>query len=958
MGSYIEAASQIIQTFGTDLWSSVKESQLTQSVTRLASCHSEATNVGDAHSATLASTWHAGLTDGKSFLAAYREYLKAQQRFQRLAEIALHVRGFYEFLTKSASVKPFPSFTLLWHRANLYDDLRIAGLKAAIQKALGNGLGSTLVEVESLPCGSTKLFSADAWLQSNLLRAACEIIKAYDMTDCAEFFAKTADDFKGALVALQEALPIPDVCAQALADFKSIGVLVAAAIDPCLVRPSAVAQALKSLDDKRLGGFRSEILDSACGKHIIGAATMMMQISSRDTAGDDKLGMAQKGLIDLRLASWAPGGTDPKAKMILNNFGVIHDMTMAAALNESLSYVLEAEGLWTEGRATEKETDLIDFVTAFLGHMRVIDDGCTIFLDSLANQGEVARLLGVGTSLMSESQDAMADESHEPSFQRISALLEDSGIDEDPLEKVAGNFHRFLTTERALSASGLQIFEEFAEATKRHIANIEIRATITACMYLLAELGPPPRSSPEALGEWKAKSLSGKAQGSFVVNAIRLQEMMNQLKVEELAIGFGDMDDGEAVLHFGEGDTQSIECGIPRVSAAYSAVIASPYIQKISSIVAGVIQLVVDDFADSLMLPAIRMPPPIIDELATNHGGIVSLLNGFFSKSYEVEVSKLAGKVFVQSSAKDHSWPCGPLRSLATDLINAAPQDNFSISLENFCEGGNDDALKVWTDKKLCRSAFSLLEAMSQVMASLTFISVRIANKDCFTKECTMKDEVEAAVSFCKATSLRMADEISKHPTSASMTSLTWKAPVGSAASWFAAASAVMPHVCKLLVKDLVLVGNCLAKELQQCTPQHGHIVDNDKIALKLAKRNLLEWPRRNELNIKSKLLFHSLANAARLHSHWALTPAFREVEVVKEELDESYSLFKRAATAIVAIAAITVLVDQTGERQKTNASDLLARKRDELPASIVTELQKVVSSRSAGGQSAASSSV
>lgn len=555
LGAYVEAAAQIVKFFGTELWSNVKESQLTSSVQKMAGCQTEASNSGDGHSASLAQTWHAGLASGKTFLAKYREYIKAQQRFQRLGEIVDSLSEFYVFLTLSAEVTPFPIFALLWHRAKIYEGLhKEKALANTIVEVLKNGMATTLMDVENLPSGSSSLFSADAWLQSNLLRATCDIIKDGDMKDCPELFTRIADDLKGALLALQGAPQIPTSCAQALADFKSMGVLVSAAIEPCPVRPSQMAQALKSLDDKRLSAFRAEILESACGKHIIGAATMMMQISSKDTAGDDKLSLAMKGLSDCRLASLSmASATDGMTgKAVLNNFCVVNDMTMAEALSESLSYVVEAEGLWTEGRSAEKEHDLLEWGNTFMSHMRVIDDGCSLMLDALATRENISGLLGVEGAPAPNASDAMADEATAPTFNKIAMILEESLIDEEPFENLAHKFKKFLLAKRAMSAEAVATFEEHADQVQKSIlVNIEVRSNLTSVIFLLSELGPPPRSPVDALSEWRAKSASGKAQASFVVNAIRLQELRNQLKNEELVIGMSGVDDGEVTLAWG-----------------------------------------------------------------------------------------------------------------------------------------------------------------------------------------------------------------------------------------------------------------------------------------------------------------------------------------------------------------------------------------------------------------------
>ena len=115
--------SALLQHFETDAWCLVKESQFTTPVAKWSSFSAEATNAGEEVLISGASAWMCGLSAGKVFLKAHRDYVKSNHKSQKLLSCYPHMKQFRDFLLDIVQVKLDPRFELLWYKASGIQDV-------------------------------------------------------------------------------------------------------------------------------------------------------------------------------------------------------------------------------------------------------------------------------------------------------------------------------------------------------------------------------------------------------------------------------------------------------------------------------------------------------------------------------------------------------------------------------------------------------------------------------------------------------------------------------------------------------------------------------------------------------------------------------------------------------------------------------------------------------------------
>ena len=117
----------------------------------------------------------------------------------------------------------------------------------------------------------------------------------------------------------------------------------------------------------------------------------------------------------------------------------------------------------------------------------------------------------------------------------------------------------------------------------------------------------------------------------------------------------------------------------------------------------------------------------------------------------------------------------------------------------------------------------------------------------------------------------------------------------------------------------------------------------------------MLQWPSRNELSDLTLALRKSMASIAKVHAAWSLPQALHEDPATKDHIALGESVKEVATKAMTIIAALSVVHEMQGKQQVDRARDLIAKRRDRLPGSLLAALEKVAnggSSSTASGSS------
>jgi hypothetical protein len=232
---------------------------------------------------------------------------------------------------------------------------------------------------------------------------------------------------------------------------------------------------------------------------------------------------------------------------------------------------------------------------------------------------------------------------------------------------------------------------------------------------------------------------------------------------------------------------------------------------------------------------------------------------------------------------------------------------------------------------------------LAQVLAWLQnkFVSAR---EPC-VRDFRLRPDLEQAMGYLKTT---VNDELSKvegghyGDLQRFATSSLGKC-LANAGAWLEEVQMTVPKLSRFIVDKLVSSCTTLATEVEKYVPNYSHIATEDRVNMTLAKRHLLGWSFRTQLNDKTILLFHSLADVSRFHTSLGLSPIMSEDLQWKDAVDSSTALFRLAKQAISTIAAVNVLCELSGREQLDNASAILTTGAKEIPNSLVTKLQQLV---------------
>lgn len=945
------ASRMIIENFATDHWEAVKESSLTNLLGKFGDFHSEAASHGHSEDAASALEWHSGLGSGKLFLRLHREYSKTKSKLEKFREFAQPLDDFVQFLVRM-HIQPAPTFKLLWLRSLLHEAVATKKtIGAGVTTALAHGLGETLSEVERrAPSAMAGVrFSGDAWLRSVLQRSFGERLQMIDNMGVAEGAKELTGDLKTTIALLQGDSRVSVLCAVAIEDFGFVALTVEASLVPCPISPARVAEALRVLENNRLAGFLRPLTNTSFGKGVIDTATAVMQVSEKDSAGDEALARAHSILMDARMpmlkVSSAPlGATTPQ--IVVQNAGLILDMSIADMLQESLGCAIEALSLWTPGRVLEMNDKIIDWAKQVMKSLSFYDCALSLHLEAVTTAAGAMQLLGCKPTADDdfEVDGIVGNDSRASSIVELGTLVDEKSVDEAPLARFAKALRSFFLGERPLADSTKMMFSDMAALIDaRILSNINCRSTLATLLMCMAQFGDVPKSPKEALHDWKGKFASGRDESSFLSSSLRLQRIANKMHPlawtsigEEATIVILELD--------GESGAATLEASCERASDLSGRFLDTPLVTEVLQLQQKVIQAAVDDLGEHLYLNAIAMPDPTIVPLpAMDDDAAGTLLSSFFVKERAAEPAKIAQKVFATNASKDMQWPVVPLVSMCRQLVDVAPNRSFVVTLDAFCSSTAD--APSWSDKAMLKRLFDILVPLSQVAAALIFLRGRIGEDSNIIRDCMLKEEVEIAMSFIKSTTARQMDILATTPLSQQIMTTSWASPaVHGCAAWFAGARKVIPTITKYFLLKVLGHTRDVSMRVHSFTPKIDHICSSEKFVPTLAKKSLLQWPSRAQLNEKTVQLFHILSSISRLATQFGLGDLKVDADL-RDDISEAQGIFDAARTAMTAIAATNILTEVRGDDQKAKAQQLLAQKRDQLSKCFLVELERVANS-------------
>ncbi len=214
------------------------------------------------------------------------------------------------------------------------------------------------------------------------------------------------------------------------------------------------------------------------------------------------------------------------------------------------------------------------------------------------------------------------------------------------------------------------------------------------------------------------------------------------------------------------------------------------------------------------------------------------------------------------------------------------------------------------------------------------------AAKSGYMLDHTLKREVDAALAYMDVKLHELA-ELLAQPETIEMEGmdLPLTFTVSDASVWVRAAKLFASSAKRGCVVAMLEDSYALAESVSKYTPVSTHVVTDKSYHPKLARKFLLCTRTDDKLSLETVALSHSMRAVQCLHFDWRLEPPFEQDPEFAEKRAYCQSTFTEAKKALVIIAAVVLIEESSGDKGKLAATALLAKRKDQLPATIVERL-------------------
>ena len=945
----------LLNQFKTALWISAKEASFTGYLAKIAGVHAEASGLGERDLISQAEAWTEGLSAGKMFLKLNRDYSKSKlQNTEKFLAMGVHLQKFREFAVKESQVSFYHTLELLWHKVvfhesearGLAEDSPKLAVTGGLQVIFANGLskifqGSSAIPSASSASGGAATLSMSAWLRSPIFQVCCESIMAIKADEVDKVATELLADIDASLQLLQSKVAeLPDL-AEMIEDHRDLATILRCTCNVAETLASDVGAALQKVNMLRFAPIKTALVESDAGKAFLSAATCALQLSAKDSCGDVKLTLASKILHDDRLPSLVLTDEDDSDGCI-KNFSLISGLGIVDIFEESQTHVMEAITLWSSARLEQQAGGLRAWVHDVVKVVLFCDEALSLYLEATVDRGKLSVILHGDVQEWS-MQDELA------AIQELSSRLEKDDVEEEPFQLFLESLCEFLHSLPDVIRRKVSFEEDVALLREKVLCNISCRGSIRAALVSCTRLTEVPQCARDALDEWSVKRALGNEAFSYLVLGVSLLEASSRMSPTSLNLG---TDDGEVRMCFHEGEGIDDVIGSRQQARDLTRQLGRlKLIAYVNELNQECLQIAIADFAAALHLHAF-----VLEDCLPVDGSVDDLpkhLDNIIDSVAVAETTKATAKIFATPTAKKEKlWHSNGLHELLDQLCQVLPASSFEFSVEPLCKPGTVSSIINSKNSPVLLNQISVLfKNISQIALTLAYLRTRFVSKaESSIRENKMKSEVEHAVNFVRHVSNKTFEDIERGVfdyTNKELDTVQWVMPVTLCKKWLARVKAVTPALCKFFVLRSTEALSELSTEVQTCTPTYGHIVSDTTYHATLARKQILKWPSRETLNIKTVSLFNVLADLVRVHTSWALQPTIKEDVDCKEVVVSAHSVFDTAKAAITLVAALAVLMEVTGDDRVTKATNLLQAKKDALPKTVIVELQKVIDGNS-----------
>ena len=794
-------------------------------------------------------------------------------------------------------------------------------------------------------------FSPEVWLMAIVLKGLRDFFATEHEATVEHASLLFSQEIRVCVKQIREADPeMPPCCETLNEDLDHLVIIFSSGSNEARTSQSFSAKSLETAlsvleNDNRMATLKKKFYELKIGRLLIAEANNYLHISAKDDCADDKISLAEKALHDKRLPHLALVADDTAATGHTGkvfNFILISDGIIVEIFGESLTNGAEALRLWSPLRSEERAPLVLSWAKLLLSKVVFCDEMMCVFLQSLVcshlNKGQ-------GTDMECDDEGDRQDKGPlrlEPGadWLEMSKSVDDGMFDDSKLTRFVMTFLNFVTTtcpKHIREQEGWDEIEVTLRTRVRH--NIEVRSIIVDLFSNLAALQELPAASCEAIQEWKNNKAHGRVSHSFFAIGKNIND--NAKKLKDANFNLVDLrEDIDINIDIDEGGLETYSGSCILTSRLPKIVSGLPVLGRIAELLQGGVQLTLDDLADSLHLEAIRQDPIVKEAAALS---MPQMLATVLNPSTLPSFAKGATKLFSTNSKTNVDWPCEVLLELAKELATQHGEGEFSVSMAQFKITGDE----TWTSSSQLWQVMGVWVGMCKIATSFEYLHARSNVEADLFRDSRIKEEVCDALIFAKTMANAVAASLRRLPAEVRQTFQddTWIMPTGKCEAWLDVARTVAEAFATKLVVSMTKMTAHVAAEVSRFTPKWDHIIGESKMNKGLAKKHLLGWPSRAELNQYALLLFHSIADGSRLFTQWAVGDNIADHPETKESVDFADGIWTSARKALAVIAACNVLIELNGDDQGEKADSLLEKRKDVLLPLLITELEKLARS-------------
>jgi len=388
-----------------------------------------------------------------------------------------------------------------------------------------------------------------------------------------------------------------------VADLYDFATLLRCTATPKEVLASDVSAAVAKVEVLRFKALSSALHSSAAGKAVLSSAACVLQVSAKDTCGDQKLALASKVISDPRLPNLQlPTKDDEDAEGrdgAIIKFSYISEMSIVSVLEEAMGHVAEAFSLWSPTRLQQQASSVEAWLQQLAKSIHFYDEALGLFLQGVVADSKLGELIYAADDASWSVEDEVA------AFLELSSILEQHGIDAQPLFKFVEKLLTFV--EKAPDAiQRLVSFGKYADDLKTKVmTNIVCQDRIWNLLECLTQMTELPKTPQDALDEWIAKRSAGDEANSFFCKGVRVSQAIDHLAKSNLSLNSDD--DGEIRLVLDEGSGDVIFVGswarARRLPLYLRRLLIPAYVKNLAN---QGLQVVLGNFGKSLHLRAVK----------------------------------------------------------------------------------------------------------------------------------------------------------------------------------------------------------------------------------------------------------------------------------------------------------------------------------------------------------------